>query len=71
MKSRPFGIMIIVVGILMLIYTGFTFSTTEKVVNLGEIEINRSIKHPVRWSPIIAVVLVSGGIVILVTEKKS
>ena len=71
MKARPIGIIIIVVGIIMLIYTGFTYSTTEKVVDLGAVKINKETEHPVRWSPIVGIVLIVGGIVILVTEKKS
>ena len=33
------GIIIFIVGLLMTLYTGFTYVTKEKVVDLGEIEI--------------------------------
>ena len=61
----------IVVGVLMIIYTGFNYVTTEKVVDLGPLKINAEKNHPVQWSPIVGVVLLVGGIVVTVTGKKS
>jgi len=55
----------------MIIYTGFNYVTTEKVVDLGVIKINAEKNHPVQWSPIVGVVLLVGGIVVMVTGKKS
>ncbi|MGV8133938.1 MAG: hypothetical protein AB2L20_01890 [Mangrovibacterium sp.] len=64
------GTIIAVVGLIMIIYTGFNYITKEKVVDLGPIEINKEVNHPVQWSPIIGAVLLIGGIVIVLTDKK-
>ena len=64
------GIVLIVIGILMLAFTGFNLVTTEKVVDLGPIKINREENHPVQWPPIIGGMLLIGGIVIIATTKK-
>jgi uncharacterized membrane protein YidH (DUF202 family) len=69
--QKPLGIVLIVIGVIMIIYTGFNYVTTEKVVDLGPIKINAEKNHPVQWSPIIGVVLLVGGIVVMVTGKKS
>ena len=73
MKSKTIGIILIVLGILMLLYNSFNFTTTEKVVDIGPIEINKEVNHPIAWSPIIGVVLAVGGFVLLVfgTKKTS
>ena len=71
MQKRTTGIILIIVGISMIIYTGFNYVTTEKVVDLGPIKINSEKNHPVQWSPIIGVVLLVGGILVMVTGKKS
>jgi uncharacterized membrane protein YidH (DUF202 family) len=71
MRKLTLGITIIVIGILMLIYTGFNYVTTEKVVDLGPIKINAEKNHPVQWSPVVGVVLVIGGIVVLAINRKS
>ena len=68
--QKSLGIGIIVLGIIMIIYTGFNYVTKEKVVDLGPIQINADKNHPVQWSPIIGVVLLVGGIVVVVTGKK-
>lgn len=70
MQTKTIGIAIIIIGIIMMIYTGFNYVTTEKVVDLGPIEINKQTNYPVQWSPIIGGVLLIGGIVILALDKK-
>ena len=64
------GIVVIVIGLLMIAYTGFNFITKEKVVDVGPIEINKEKDHPVQWSPIVGVVLVVGGIAMIALNKK-
>ena len=65
------GIFLLVIGIVMIVYTGFNYVTTEKVVDIGPIKINQEKNHPVQWSPIVGVVLLVGGIVLIARDKKS
>jgi drug/metabolite transporter (DMT)-like permease len=69
-QRKTIGIAIMAIGILMIIYTGFNYVTSERVVDLGPLHINAEKNHPVQWSPIAGVVLLVGGLVILVTGKK-
>jgi uncharacterized membrane protein YdcZ (DUF606 family) len=69
MQTRNLGFALVVIGIIMMIYTGFNYVTTEKVVDLGPLEVNKNENHPVQWSPIIGVLLLVGGIVIIATNK--
>lgn len=69
MNTKNIGIILIVIGILMMIYTGFNYVTTEKVVDLGPIEINKEQSHPVQWSPIIGGILLIGGVIMIATNK--
>jgi len=66
MKFKTIGIILVVIGIIMIVYTGFSYITKEKVVDLGVIEINKETTHPVQWSPIVGAILLIGGIVIMV-----
>ena len=70
MQTKTVGIVLIVIGILMIAYTGFDFITTEKVVDLGTIQINKKENHPVQWSPVVGGVLIVGGIVVIALDKK-
>lgn len=67
---KKLGIVLSILGIIMIVYTGFNYVTTEKVVDLGPIKINQEKNHPVQWSPIVGVVLLVGGIVLIVSGKK-
>ena len=67
---RNAGILVIIIGALMIAYTGFNVITKEKVVDVGPIEINKEEKHPVQWSPIVGVILVVGGIAMVAMNKK-
>lgn len=70
---KNFGIILLVVGIIMTVFTGFTVITRKEVVDLGSVEINKKEKTPIYWSPITGGVLMAAGVVILligVKEKK-
>jgi len=67
--AKTLGIALVVLGILMMLYTGFNYVTTENVVDLGPLEINKEKNHPVRWSPIIGGALLIGGIALIVINK--
>jgi drug/metabolite transporter (DMT)-like permease len=71
MKSRTIGLVLIVIGIIMLAFTGFNFVTREKVVDLGPIQIDKKVNHPVAWSPIVGALLLVGGIVVSVWGNKN
>lgn len=56
------GIVLLVIGIIFTIFTGFNFITKEKVVDIGEIQISRDKKHSFGWSPLIGVgIMLIGG----------
>ena len=65
------GIFIIVIGLLLTIFTAFTFFTKEKVVDIGKVEITANKPHHLNWSPLIGVaVMVIGGVVLWQSSKK-
>jgi len=70
MKTKTIGIVLAIIGILMIIYTGFNYVTTEKVVDLGPMHMSMERNHPVQWSPIVGAVLLVGGIVIVAMDRK-
>ena len=70
MKTRTIGIVMIILGIIMLLYTSFNYVTTEKVVDIGPVQINKEVNHPVKWSPIIGIILAVGGVVLIVVSNK-
>jgi len=66
---KNIGIVLAVVGLIMVLITGFNFVTKKKVVDIGNIEISKDENHSIQWSPVIGVILLVGGIVIFATNK--
>lgn len=69
--NRTIGIVLIVVGIVMLIWGGFTYTKKEKVVDAGPIQISADRQKTVNWPPYAGGILLVGGIILLVTSKKT
>lgn len=66
------GIIVLVIGLVITVFTGFNFMTREKVVDLGKLEITQNKKHGISWSPVIGIIVmvVGGGMVLFGTVKK-
>jgi drug/metabolite transporter (DMT)-like permease len=69
MRTRILSILAIVIGIAMMAYTGFSFVTQEKVVDLGPVHVSKEKNHAYQWSPIIGAVLAAGGVFSLIAMR--
>ena len=69
---KTLEIIVLVIGIVMTVFTGFTLITKEKVVDLGPLEVNKEEKTPIYWSPVTGLVLAGAGVAMLVfaNQKK-
>jgi hypothetical protein len=71
-NMKTAGVIILIAGLLMTLYTGFTYVTKEKVVDLGVVEITKDNQHTVNWQPYIGIgVMVIGGAFLILARKKS
>ena len=71
MNAKTIGLIILVIGLLMTLYTGFNYVTREKVVDIGNIEITADKDNTVSWGPFVGLgVIVIGGVVFLAGRKK-
>jgi len=71
MNIKMVGTVLLVIGIVMTIFTGFNLVTKEKVVDLGSLEISTNKKTPIYWSPITGGILAVAGILMLTLGRKS
>jgi UDP-N-acetylmuramyl pentapeptide phosphotransferase/UDP-N-acetylglucosamine-1-phosphate transferase len=67
---KPIGIILIIAGILMLIFKGFSFTQEKKVVDLGPVEINKKEKHSIGWPVYAGGIAIVAGILLVVGGKK-
>lgn len=69
--NRNIGIILIIIGAAMLIWSGFSYTTREKVVDIGPLQVTANKKHDVNWPPYLGAIFLVGGIIVMVTAKKS
>jgi hypothetical protein len=68
--SKTIGVILIVLGLFGLAWGGFTYTTREKVVDIGPIHATRDKTHDVPLPPIFGAVALIGGVVLLVAGRK-
>jgi hypothetical protein len=68
--NKTLGIVLIALGLAGLAWGGFTYTTSEKVVDIGPIHATRDKTHNIPLPPIVGAVALVGGIVLLVAGKK-
>ena len=67
---RTLGVILIVLGLAGLAWGGYTYTTREKVVDIGPIHATRDQTHTVLLPPLAGAVALIGGIVLLVAGRK-
>ena len=63
--AKTFGIILVVIGVVMLVWTGFSFTRKEKVVDLGAVAISADKKEHVNWPPYVGGIVLAAGVVLL------
>jgi hypothetical protein len=64
------GIILIVIGIAALAYQGITYTTREKVVDIGPIQVTADKTKTVPLPPIVGGIALVGGIVLLTVGNR-
>lgn len=69
MARNLIAVLLIVVGLLGVLYGGFTYTREKKVVDIGSVQITRQEHQRVPVSPIIGVVVLVSGVWLLMSGK--
>ncbi|MFI5325287.1 MAG: DUF3185 domain-containing protein [Candidatus Rokuibacteriota bacterium] len=64
------AIVLIAIGVVSLAYQGFTYTTREKIIDLGPIKATADKKHTVPLPPILGGLALAGGVVLLVVGAR-
>jgi hypothetical protein len=68
--NKALGIILVALGLAGLAWGGFTYTTREKVVDIGPVHATRDKTHHVPLPPIAGAVALAGGIALLVARRK-
>ena len=64
------GVFLVGVGIIAFAYQGITYTTHEKVVDIGALQITTEKKNTIPLTPVVGVLALVGGGLILVFGRK-
>jgi hypothetical protein len=66
------GVVLIVLGVLALAYQGITYTTREKVIDLGPLQASVDKKKSIPLPPIVGALALAGGVVmVFIGSRKS
>jgi hypothetical protein len=67
---KRLGIVLLIIGLILTVVTGFKFFTKKEIVDIGNVEISKSEPHRVNWSPYVGVgIMVIGGIMVIASRR--
>ena len=61
----------IILGIVALTYQGITYTTTEKAIEIGPLQITAERTHTIPLLPILGVTAIVGGVVLLLASRRN
>lgn len=64
------GIILIAIGIIALAYGGFSYTTREKVIDAGPLQVSADRQKTIPLSPILGGICLVGGIVLVLAGNK-
>jgi len=67
---KVLGIILLIAGIAMIMFRGFSVQTQKKVVDIGPVEINKKENKWVGWPTYAGGIVAIAGVVLLVAGKK-
>jgi len=65
------GIILIVLGILALVYQGISYTTTERVVDLGPLKVDAKKEKTIPLPPVLGALALVGGVVLVAASVRS
>jgi hypothetical protein len=68
--NKTLGIILIVFGLFALVWGGFSYKTSEKLVDIGPIHATREKTHNIPLAPVGGALALIGGIVMLAAGRK-
>jgi hypothetical protein len=65
------AVILIIIGVIALAYGGLSFTTKEKVAEVGPLKLEKDKTHSVSLPPILGVVALVGGVALLVVSRRA
>lgn len=67
---KTVGIILVIIGIAMLIFRGFSVQTEKKVIDVGPVEVNKKENKWIGWPVYAGAVAIVAGVVLIAADRK-
>ena len=64
------GILLLVLGVVALAYGGITYTTREKVIDIGPIEATAENRETIPLPPVLGALALIGGIALMIADSR-
>ncbi len=64
------GIVLIVLGVVVLVYHGITFTSDKKIIDIGPLKATRETRKTIPLSPTVGGIALAGGIILVLMGAK-
>ncbi|MGA2096950.1 MAG: DUF3185 domain-containing protein [Candidatus Acidiferrum sp.] len=64
------GVVLMAIGVIALVYQGFTYTTQKKVLDIGPIQATKEEHHTIPLPPVLGVVALVGGIAVIAFGRR-
>jgi uncharacterized membrane protein len=68
--NKSIGLALIILGAILLIWTGFTYTKKEKIIDAGPIQVSADREKSVNWPPYAGGIVLIAGVIILISSKR-
>jgi hypothetical protein len=69
--AKVVGLLLVIVGVVALLYSGVTYTRREKIVDLGPVQIEKKTTERIPIPPIVGGLALLGGIVLVLSNRGS
>lgn len=70
MSMKIVGVILIVLGVIALAYGGISYTSREKVLDLGPLEATAETRETIPLPPVLGALALVGGIVLMIAGSK-
>jgi hypothetical protein len=69
--TKKTGILVLILGLVLTIFTTVTFFTRERVAKIGNVNITANKRHHLNWSPLVGIAVMGvGGVMLWMSPRK-
>jgi len=67
--KKPVGLILTILGLIIMIWGAYGFTTREKVLDIGPIEATKETTHRLPYAPIMGGIVIVGGVAVLMSAR--